>query len=353
MIRVAMEARRLHDRPIGGVGRAIANILPPLRELVDVTAIVDDRLGPVWRDLDATRVSAPRGVPGSLWINGPVRSWVNRNEPDLFHGTFNATAVGLKCPSVATIHDLSFEVHHEGFTWARRRVFRIQARYAARHCRIVIAPSQFSADQIGEVYRVPVDRLAVLPHALDPVFSPDRAAEAPALAQRLGIDGPYVVAVGVAPRRGLDVALDAWQLVRARGVDVTLVLLGSGPPPLPGVVVAGGLGDTEWSALLAGAEALLYPTRYEGFGLPALEAAGSGTPVVCARIGPLPEVLGDAAEWCPEPTAEAIAPALERVLTDRARAAELRDAGLAHIAAGPTWADLAAQQAAIYERALG
>jgi glycosyltransferase involved in cell wall biosynthesis len=116
-----------------------------------------------------------------------------------------------------------------------------------------------------------------------------------------------------------------------------------------GVVGVRQLPDTEWAAVLAGAEALCYPTRYEGFGMPALEAAASGTPVVCARIGPLPEVLGDAAEWCDSTSVADIAAGLARVLGDGARRAELRTAGLARAAAAPTWEQSAVAVLRAYE----
>jgi len=113
------------------------------------------------------------------------------------------------------------------------------------------------------------------------------------------------------------------------------------PAPHPGLVHAGRVPDEQWADLLAGATALCYPTRYEGFGLPALEAAASGVPVVCAPVGPLPEVLGDAPEWCDGTTVAAIAAGLERLLADPARQKRRRQAGLARVASAPTWADAA------------
>ncbi len=85
--------------------------------------------------------------------------------------------------------------------------------------------------------------------------------------------------------------------------------------------------------------------------MPALEAAASGVPVVCARIGPLPEVLGDAAEWCPTPSVDDIAAGLERVVRDAGRRQSLRQAGLARAAAAPTWADCANLTVEAYRRA--
>jgi alpha-1,3-rhamnosyl/mannosyltransferase len=103
----------------------------------------------------------------------------------------------------------------------------------------------------------------------------------------------------------------------------------------------GAVDDGDWATLLAAAEAFCYSTRYEGFGMPALEAIASGTPIVCARVGALPEVLADAAEWCDEPTAEALAAGLLRLLQDQAHRAFLRQQGLQRAGQWMTWKDVA------------
>ena len=344
---VALDARRMQDRPPGGVGRALGGLVPELARRCTVTLLTDAR-----RDappVDAVRVvplGLPPGLPEVAWLHGPARRWA-RAHPQLLHGTFNSLPSGLRGPAVVTVHDLSFEVHPEDFGAAKRRLFQAQARSAVRRAAQVIAVSRFGADELADRYRVDPARITVIPHAVDPRFAPERAGGAPSGA-------PYVVALGGARRRGLEVAVAAWRAVRARGIDVELRTLGDPAPARePGLHPLGDLPDDEWAAVLAGAEALVYPTRYEGFGLPALEAAASGTPVVCARVASLPEVLGDAAAWCDAPTVEQIADRLEAVLTDAALAAALRAAGLERAAGTPSWADLADAHVAVYRGAVG
>jgi alpha-1,3-rhamnosyl/mannosyltransferase len=112
-------------------------------------------------------------------------------------------------------------------------------------------------------------------------------------------------------------------------------------PPKDGLVQAGCLPDEQWASLLAAATALCYPTRYEGFGMPALEAMASGTPVVCPRTGPLPDVLGDAAKWCDDATLTGVSAGLISLLSDEKGQAELTAAGLARAAASTSWAEAA------------
>ena len=198
-------------------------------------------------------------------------------------------------------------------------------------------PSEFTRDEIVSVYRVDPARVAVTPWGVEPRFTEAREAAALGAGNGHACAAPYVVAMGGAPRRGLDVAVKAWRAA-CHGTRPTLVVVGrERPPDEPGVVHVGSVGDEEWARLLAGAAAFCYPTRYEGFGVPALESMASGTPVVCAPMASLPEVLGDAAEWCETPSVDAIAAGLRRVLHDPARAGELRRRGLARAEAQPTW----------------
>ncbi len=351
---VALDGRRLQDDPLGGVGRGLRGLLPPLAARCEVTVLTDASRpapGPI-AGVELAPLPRPRGLPEAGWLHGAARRW-HAGHPHVFHGTFNAIPVHGGRRSVVTIHDLSFEVHAEDFAGSRRRLlqqwFRVNARYAARHADVVVTVSRFSAEQIAERYGVGTDRLVTIPNAVDAVFRPDAAERLPDIAATLDLRRPYLVAVGGAARRGAEVAVDVWRAACGAGHELELVVLGGvDRSPSSGLHLLRNVPDATWAALLAGAEALVYPTRYEGFGLPGLEALASGTPVLAARGSGVTEVLGDAAAWCDAPTVDAMTPVLTGLLEHPGRAEDRRAAGLAHAAAWPTWDDIAARHEELY-----
>jgi glycosyltransferase involved in cell wall biosynthesis len=354
-LRVALDGRPLQSVPLGGVGRYLAGTIPLLARHVEVRVLLDARNPSPAVDLGAAelvKLPAPPGVPGLGWLELAVAPWLRRFG-GVFHGTFNVLPLSFRGRCVLTVHDLAPQLHPEDFRFSRRISWRLNMRSSVLRARCVTTVSSFVKGQLVDYFGLSPERIVVAPDALDPIFSPHRAADAPSEARRLGIPTPYIVALGGAPRRGLSVAIQASRrAIQQHGQKITLVVLGQ--PQLasePGLVSVGYLEDGVWATLLAGAQALCYPTRYEGFGLPALEAAASGTPVVCAPVASLPEVLGDAGCWATEPSAEAIAAVLTRVLSDPDWRTERREAGLERARKATSWPETADALTDAYERA--
>jgi glycosyltransferase involved in cell wall biosynthesis len=348
VIQVAVDARRLQDRPLTGVGRYIAQQLPFLAEEFEIFLLTDARRpSPGLEGFQEVELNLPRKLPEPFWLHIEASSFL-RNFEGIFHGTYNAVPYFCAAPSVVSMYDLSWEHHSEDMSWGKRTSFRLGARRSAKTATSVVTCSEFVRQSIMETYSLPPERVVKILPAVDPLFAPERAEDAPVLLERLGVKGDYIVAMGGAKRRGLEVAVGAWRELPA--VDrPTLVVIGSDAPiPEEGIVHAGRLPDEEWATLLAGSMALCYPTRYEGYGMPAAEALVSGVPVVCAPVGSLPEVVGDAAELVDAPDVEHVAAGLLRVVTDSARRVELRAAGLAQAASWPTWEDGAKLLAQVY-----
>jgi alpha-1,3-rhamnosyl/mannosyltransferase len=348
-IPVAIDGRRLQEHPMNGVGRWLANLLPHLAMQADIVLLTDAGRPPAAFALPGMGLLAeaplwlPARAPEIVWIQLSVPRWL-RQFRGVFHGTFNQLPAAWRGPAVVTFHDLATRDHPEDFTGApvKRMIWNAQFRQAAHQATAIQADSEYIRQAILVAFHVDPAHVVVAAPSVDPVFSPDKRADGRALAASMGVSGDYIVAVGGARRRGLPVAVEAWEQARAHGATEELVVVGSEVPAARrGLFSAGRLPDEQWAGLLAGATALCYPTRYEGFGMPALEAAASGVPVLCARVGPLPEVLGDAPEWCEGTTVTPMAAGLERLLGDPDRQEERRKAGLARAASAPTWADAA------------
>jgi glycosyltransferase involved in cell wall biosynthesis len=187
----------------------------------------------------------------------------------------------------------------------------------------VVTPTNAVADEVAEEYGVDRQRVVVTPEGVSNHFFGATPLAGGALG-RLGIPGPFVLAAGtLEPRKNLHRLLDAWSRVRLTEQGWSLVLAGPkgwGPelPETPGVILLGRVDDRTLPGLMAAAELFCYPSLYEGFGLPPLEAMATGTACIAGRYPAAPEVLGDAAELVDPTDVDGLAAILERLGNDEA-----------------------------------
>jgi glycosyltransferase involved in cell wall biosynthesis len=243
-------------------------------------------------------------------------------------------------PTIVTVHDLAVLRHPEVFPAWTRLYGATALRATIRAADRIFAVSEFSKREAVELAGVAPDTVDVVPNALEPVFR----ADGPAL------DGDYVLAVGtLEPRKNLSRVIEA---TRRAGVELRLVgASGWGNAGVEGshVTWLGRIDDEQLAAAYRGARVLVFPSLYEGFGIPALEAMASGTPVVTSADGATAEITGDAAVLVDPLDVDAIANGIDEA--DRRRA-ELVPRGLER-AKLYTWDRAAAAAVAGYERALG
>jgi glycosyltransferase involved in cell wall biosynthesis len=259
-----------------------------------------------------------------------------------------------RCPGVVTIHDLAFETWPQDFASRTRVKYRVLARAAARSAQRVIVPSQFTASDVCGRYGVVPERVRVIPEA--PALALGSAAAPP---------GRYLLAVGdLRLKKNLRALVSAFAHVHAAGEagDCRLVLAGvdAGEGPalraLAGeapVELTGYVSDERLDALIRGAELLVHPSLYEGFGLVVLEAMVRGTPVLAARATALPETGGAAAAYFDPVVPGDLVAALSGLLADgaeRERAA-LAQRGLEHADAF-SWEQTARATADVYRELL-
>jgi glycosyltransferase involved in cell wall biosynthesis len=245
-----------------------------------------------------------------------------------------------------TVHDL---VPLRFPDWVQRQTRRMHGpKYenAARTCDRVFVNSRFTAGEVAELLSVPGERVVVAYPGIDPRFRPEGV--------RTELGGPYVLAVStLEPRKNLPALIAAFALLRRRRPELTLAIAGltgwgERPVAAEGVRLLGFVPDEELARLYRGAAAFAYPSRFEGFGIPVVEALASGTPAVVSSHPSLDEASDDAALRADPDDAEAFARALERALEP---SRELRERGLAH-AARFTWRACGEAVLAGYESAL-
>jgi glycosyltransferase involved in cell wall biosynthesis len=284
---------------------------------------------------------------------------------DLYHNPYYIIPYAMPCPVVATVHDLIPYLHPDALPQPRLRwLFTALVRLTVWRARVILVDSVSARDDLVRIMGASPGRVTATLLAADASFHPQPAASVAALRARLGLEKPYLLYLGInKPHKNLARLVEAWvslpQDLRQRH---QLVLAGRRDPRYDEearLCARLALGeevrwldspDNETLPLLyAGAKAFVFPSLYEGFGLPVLEAMASGVPVACSDASSLPEIVGDAALTFPPQDVAAMARALERLLTEPLLAQKLAARGLAR-AATFTWERTAREVMALYRR---
>lgn len=275
-----------------------------------------------------------------------------------------------ECPAVVlVVHDLAFRTFPETAPHMTAGWLHRFEGWLARAARMIV-PSVSARDDLRDLYGVDPDRIDVIHHGVDAhAFRPAPEPVVADVRRRFDIGGPYVLFVGgIEPRKNLERLVRAFG--RVRGLDEVALVIAGGPvrwlpqageqlddaiAALPAAVRArvirtGYVSQSDKVALMTGATLMVYPSRYEGFGFPVMEAFAAGLPVLTSNVSSLPEVAGDAAELVDPDDTDAIAAALERMLQDRDLLDNLAAAGVARVAAF-TWEATARATAATLHRA--
>jgi alpha-1,3-rhamnosyl/mannosyltransferase len=361
-----------------GVGRYTTGLARALAARGDVELVQVCAAGeppPVAPGPGVTVVAAaahPFGVRGAFELG----RLAGAAKPDLVHCPHFPTPAPVRGPLVVTLHDLTpLLVPGAMPSAAKRGVYRLWIARAARQADRVVVPSRATAADVTRLFAAARGKLRVTPYAADDFAARPAAGLTGALAGLVA--GPYILAFGnIKPHKDLATLLQAFAELAPRWPDLRLLLVGAeprgyrgaaaegAPPRLPPgapprlplhaparVAFTGPASDAELRTLYAGASAFVFPSRYEGFGLPPLEAMAFGAPVVCADAASLPDVVGDAALLFPAGNVAALAAALSRVLDDPALRERLSRAGREH-AAQFTWERTAVATVAVYREAL-
>ncbi len=357
-VQVAVHVGQLHQSVPGGIGRYVVRMVEALPGAgVEVVAFA---AGPQPPELDGPYVDLG-------WPHGAQRyeAWARLRRPALdvpgalVHATSLAVPPPGDRPLVVTVHDLVFLRHPEYLTSRGVAFHRRGLELARREAKAVVVPTAFGRDElVAEGFEEA--RIHVAHHGV--TLASRLAAAGPggdrAVLGRLGVTPPFVLFVGtLEPRKGITDLAAAHRLVRRRHPDLSLVLAGPpgwGPSPdldRPGVVALGLAQDDDLDALYRAAVALALPSRYEGFGLPVLEAMARGCPVVISEAASLVEVAAGAAAVVAVGDVDALAGALDRLISDPDHRASRGEAG--RVRAGDfSWSKSAEAHAHAYRAAL-
>jgi len=347
--------------------RGLISALLEDSDVDDMTLFAGDPAHVFYRSLNdrmrsrVVRVAQGAGVARLAFSLG----WAaKRSRVDCLHSQYFAP-LGYGGPVVLTVHDLGYLHVPEAFPRRLRAALRVLVPWSLARAAHIITDSEFSRQDIAKRYGVGATRISVIPAAAAATFRRSPPEATIKVLSRYGLKPGFVFAVGRLNRRkNLSRLIEACSLLRSRGMGrIQLVI--AGKPDFGGQTLLaqardrsqdgtvrwlGLLPDSDLPAFYSGAAAFVYPSLFEGFGLPILEAMACGAPVVASNRASMPELLGDAGLLIDPEDVELMADSIAQIINDRLLAAELSRRGLAR-SRQYSWAETARSTLAVYRTA--
>jgi glycosyltransferase involved in cell wall biosynthesis len=288
---------------------------------------------------------------------------LRRARVDLAHGLAFVTPLISPCPTVVTIFDLSFIRFPDAFRRANRAYLRLFTSLSARRAWRVIAISEHTRRDVVQLLDVPAERVEVVYCGVGQAFKPCPTADVQALRRRRNLPERFILFVGtLEPRKNVRRLIEAYAQIRDLGVGLVIaggkgwlyedIFASVERMGLSNEVFFAGYVPTEELPLwYNAADLFVFPSLYEGFGLPPLEAMACGTPVISSNAASLPEVIGEAGLMVAPQDVEGLSAAMRQVLTDQHLRAQLRERGLQQ-ARKFSWKKTAQQTVEVYRQVL-
>lgn len=348
---ICLDARTVSDH-FPGIGRYTFNLAralaPQLEGFEELIVLRDPAATSAW-DLRALAGERVRLIdvghtPFSLRQQWDIPRLLRAAAVDVYHSPYYLMPYRTGVPTLVTVHDLVPLRYGHYFTRTQRVLFAAAIRFAMRASDAVIAVSAATAADIEQLLRVPAKRIRVIPEAADPIFTPAPSDRVGALRARLGLPEQYVLCLGSnKPHKNLTRLVEAWAKLRAHRLQ--LVIAGVWDARYPqarrraealqlrdAVRFLGPVEEQDLPLLYGGATVVVFPSEYEGFGLPVIEAMACGAPVTCSHTRSLSEGAGHAAALFDPLDVDAMARTIEEVLADARRRTIMVERGLARAA---------------------
>jgi glycosyltransferase involved in cell wall biosynthesis len=363
---IVLDVRTATDH-FPGIGRYVVNLAHALAEtrLAGQLTLLHDPSAGTRLPLPAlTQVACPIS-PFALRQQWGVPSQLRRCGARLYHSPYYLMPFWPGVPTVLTCHDVSPLVYPNYYTPLQRLIYRLTNTLALNAARAIIVISQCTRRDLLHYFHPPAEKIFVVLEAADPHFQPQPPSAVAALREKYALPERYVLYFGSnKPHKNLVRLVQAFGQAALPHPATGLVIAGHWDPRYPEakalatqagwqdrIKFIGAVPEADLPALYTGATLFAFPSEYEGFGLPPLEAMACGTPVVCSNASSLPEVVGEAGVLLPPDQPQRWADTFTRLIDDPAQLAALRERSRAR-ARQFTWQQAAEQTLAIYERVL-
>ncbi|MCX5885752.1 MAG: glycosyltransferase family 1 protein [Proteobacteria bacterium] len=347
-----------------GIGRYIVSLASALAQVspdLSISLLDDTSVSSTHLTLpELPRIACPVS-PFSILQQWIVPKKLRKAGATLYHSPYYLMPYFSWVPTVLTCHDLIPLVYPQYFTSGQRLIFRLAHILALKAARKVIAVSHATKADLIRYFSVDPQRIAVIPEAADTCFQPQLPDRIAAVLRKYALPEKYVLYVGSnKPHKNLQRLIEAWKIVSfgIRGSGLGICQIPQSPVPNPQspiklviaghwderypeakklseesglkdkVLFIGPVEDFDLPALYSGAQLFVFPSLYEGFGLPVIEAMACGVPVLCSSVSSLPEVAGDAALLVDPQDVATLATAISQVLTDDGLRGQMREKGL-------------------------
>lgn len=372
-MRIGIDATALPPQPVGA-GNYIIQLIRALAGLTgeDELVIFAEQKGPALIDLpgssDLEWKIIPDRRPGArlIWEQTLFSRLIREADIDVLHSMHYTRPISLSCASVVTFHDMTFFLYPELHTLPKRIYFPLAIKSSARRADFVISVSESTRQDAIRLLNLSPDRVITIPHGVDPLFRPiDDLDSETRVSSKYQLPDKFILYVGlIEPRKNLPALISAYKKLVDEGTGHSLVLGGrfgwmfdevlkqiEKLNLTDNVILPGYFAQEDLPMVYNLSDLFVYPTLYEGFGLPVLEAMACGIPVITTDISSIPEIVEEAGLLVPPDEVEPLFQGMKKVLSDEDLRIELARRGIDQ-AAKFSWERTAKSTLKVYRQAI-